>query len=145
MLWLVREPLGKTSGFFICISYKYWKDIRILILNLILKTSHMSRFEINFTFDSINYKAKVIRIGSGTVQYNIQEITPKTFEFPDAIMLIWNYDEHKLEWGCISYTTSSIQLYCLWCNHWKIKWIRDFYRKILNKLINLVILWLEKG
>ncbi len=59
----------------------------------------MSRFEINFTFDSIDYKANVIRIGSGPVQYNIQEITPKTFEFPEAIILIWNYVEHKLEWG----------------------------------------------
>ncbi len=59
----------------------------------------MSRFEINFTFDSIDYKANVIRIGSGPVQYNIQEITPQTFEFPEAIILIWNYVEHKLEWG----------------------------------------------
>ena len=41
----------------------------------------------------------MIRIGSGPVQYNIQEITPKTFEFPEAIILIWNYVEHKLEWG----------------------------------------------
>lgn len=77
----------------------------------------MSRFEINFSFDFINYKAKVIRIGSGPVQYNIQEVNPKTFEFPDAIMLIWNYDEHKLEWGYISYITCSIQLYYCWCNH----------------------------
>ena len=67
----------------------------------------MSRFEINFTFDTIYYKADVIRIGSGPVQYNIQEITPKTFEFPDAIMLIWNYDEHKLEWG--AYPTLPVQ------------------------------------
>ncbi len=67
----------------------------------------MSRFEINFSFDSINYKAKVIRIGFGPVQYNIQEVTPKTFEFPDAIMLIWNYDEHKLEWG--AYPTLPVQ------------------------------------
>ncbi len=59
----------------------------------------MSRFEIYFTFDSIDYKANVIRIGSGPVQYNIQEITPKTFEFPEAIILIWNYVEHKLDWG----------------------------------------------
>jgi len=67
----------------------------------------MSRFEINFTFDSIDYKANVIRIGSGPVQYNIQEVIPQIFEFPDAIILIWNYVEHKLEWGV--YPTLPVQ------------------------------------
>ena len=67
----------------------------------------MSRFEINFTSDSIDYKANVIRIGSGPVQYIIQEITPQTYDFPEAIMLIWNYEEHRLEWGI--YPTLPVQ------------------------------------
>lgn len=59
----------------------------------------MNNFNIEFDFDNLFYTAIVTRISSGSIQYHITDINPNSTLFPECIIMTWNYNEEKLEWG----------------------------------------------
>jgi hypothetical protein len=59
----------------------------------------LNKFNIEFNFDNQNFTANVTKIGNGPIQYHITDVKPNSALFPECIIMSWNYNEEKLEWG----------------------------------------------